>query len=330
MAIRRSRIGRYVLAFLLATWMGGSGCCDPVQTSQTRFTEVLENIATLDRPGQEGLATIWDGNKYVQCRRMPDHAFRCEAAGTRMQPSLRHVLNSERIARLERLGWRLDPNFGNYTQTFSADLARSQIAEKILQVLSESYDADIDRLEVQSDWIRSEPCPPRNGPGQNLAGLINDATSMRGTSIHDCVYTPAPEVEPSTSAEDLITKYQKRLAGEIQRLKVNIDRRVFVVLDTTSGYVQCQPQISPKAIYCEAQSADNWPMLANVLTAERVARLHAVGFADPGRAPNYWKTYPIDTINEVGIARELLSILFEVYAYRGSPELKFRTEKGRG
>jgi hypothetical protein len=37
---------------------------------------------TLLRPGQDGLATVWDGNKYVQCRLMADRTLRCEAAGT--------------------------------------------------------------------------------------------------------------------------------------------------------------------------------------------------------------------------------------------------------
>jgi hypothetical protein len=113
-------------------------------------------------------------------------------------------------------------------------------------------------------------------------------------------------------------------------LRVNIDRRVFVVLDTGGGYVQCGPQSSPRAIYCEAQSAESWPVLARILTPDRVARLHAAGFADPGRAPNYWKIYPADDFTDAAIADELMTILFDVYGYNGSPKLSFKTEKGPG
>jgi hypothetical protein len=137
---------------------------------------------------------------------------------------------------------------------------------------------------------------------------------------------PALSLNPLGSG--LIDVYGTRVTGEIQRLRVNVDRRVFVVLDTDAGYVQCQPHTSPVAIYCEAQSADSWPVLTSVLTSECVARLHAAGFADPGRAPNYWRIYPADQFNDAAIARELLRILYDVYGYNGSPKLAVATEKG--
>jgi hypothetical protein len=315
-----------MLSALLAS--PGAGLAGPPQTSQSRVDAALENITRLDRPGEDGLAAVWDGNKYVQCRRMrDDRVFRCEAAGALMQPSLDHVLAPERIARLAALGWRLDPSFGNYVQVFPENMSASEVASKILQALAEGYDADLANLEVRSDWISSQPCPPRNGPTQNLAGLINDAPAMAATAIHACAYTPPPS--PSIrSAADLVGIYGTRVTGEVQRLRINLDRRVFFVLETGAGYVQCEPQTSPDAIYCEAQSADSWAILASVLTSERVARLHAAGFFDPGRAPNYWRTYPLGEFDDAAIARELLTILYDVYGYRGSPKLKLPTEKG--
>ena len=86
--------------------------------SKPRILTALENIMNLDRPGQDGFATIWDGNKYVQCGRMFDRSLRCEAAGTLMQPSLGNVLTPERVGRLAALGWRLDSRFGNYVRDF--------------------------------------------------------------------------------------------------------------------------------------------------------------------------------------------------------------------
>lgn len=160
-------------------------------------------------------------------------------------------------------------------------MSASEVADKILQVLAERYNADLANLEVESDWIVSQPCPPRNGPSQNLAGTINDAPAMAATAILGCAYMP-PASPFIYSAADLISGYGPRVTGEIQRLRVNADRRVFVVLETDACYVQCQPQTSPSAVYCEAQSADSRPVLASILTSERVAPLHAAGFSDPG------------------------------------------------
>ncbi len=306
----------------------GSGvAAPPAQTSQSRVETALENISTLDRPGQDGFATVWDGNKYVQCRHMRDRALRCEAAGALLQPSLAHVLVREKVARLATLGWHLDPSFGNYVQIFPKEVPPAQVAERILQALAEGYDANVTDLEIRTDWIASQPCPPRNGYTQNLAGMINDAPAMASTAIRGCAYTP-PATPSIRSAADLIVAYGTRATAEIQRLRINSDRDVFVVFETGGGYVQCTPDASPPAIYCEAQSADSWEFLANVLTSERVARLHAAGYTDPGRGPNYWRTYPLTDFDDVAIARELLTILYDVYGYKGSPTLKFKTEKG--
>jgi hypothetical protein len=300
------------------------------QTSQSLIEATLDNITNLNRPGQDGYATIWDGNKYVQCRRLPDRSLRCESAGALMQSSLEHELTPERTARLTALGWRLDPSFGNYVQVFPADAASSLVADKIVRVLREAYDADVADLEVQSTWIRSEPCPPRNGPSQNLAGIVNDAPSMAATAVHACAYKPKADLGPSLpaiSAEELIGFYGAKVTAEIQRLRVNARRDVFAAFQAGIGYVQCRPDILPPTIYCEAQSADSWQALASVLTPERIHRLHELGFADPGRGPNYSKTYATDQFDDTAIARELLTVLHDAYGYSGQPTLKVTTEE---
>jgi hypothetical protein len=218
-------------------------------------------------------------------------------------------------------------------QSFPADAAPGQVADKILQVLAEAYDAAVADLDVESNWVASEICPPRNGPTQNLAGIVDDAPAMAATAVHACSYVPQPGLEagrPADSTAALIALYGLRVTGEIQRLRVNIGRRVYVVFETGIGYIQCEAQTSPAVIYCEAQSADSWPALAAVLTPERLARLHAAGFADPGRAPNYWKTYPVDQFDDAAIAGEVITILHDVFGYDGSWELTVKTEKGGG
>src|SRR6476646_11969104 len=131
-------IAMYATAVIAPILSSGPGFA-----ASLRVEAALDNIATLSRPREDGYATIWDGNKYVQCRRLPDRNLRCEAAGTFMQSSLERVLTPERLARLTALGWRLDPSFGNYVQIFPADAAPGFVAAKILQVLGEAYDADL-------------------------------------------------------------------------------------------------------------------------------------------------------------------------------------------
>jgi len=177
----------------------------------------------------------------------------------RTLPSVPRLRPPPSSSRLAALGWHLDPSFGNYVQSFPASLATKAIAQKILQALKEGYDADLVGLEIQTDWIKSTPCPPRNGPTQNLAGMINDHPDMAATAVCGCAYKPPPDREAHVRTKaELIAIYGPRAAGEIQRLRINIERRIFVVLDTGGGYIQCAPQTAPPAIYCEAQSAESW------------------------------------------------------------------------
>jgi hypothetical protein len=321
MGVLELRLGRTALvAAAIACWAGDPGMGQP---ASSRIDQALQNITALTRPGRIGYATFWDGNKYVQCRRQPDKAMRCEAAGTAMQPSLRSVLSGERLNRMAALGWVLDPSFGNYVRTFSADMPTARVAGHIAQILSEGYAADIAALEIKTSWIADEPCPPRNGPSQNLAGIVNDVPSMRPTAVLGCSYTARSEApQKAASAAELIAIYGATTAAEIQRLRINATERVYVIFNAGIGYVQCAPEHSPVAIYCEAQSAESWAALASILTPERVSLLHKAGFADPGRAPNYWKIYAIDKYTDAAIASEILTILYDVYGYAGATKLK--------
>jgi hypothetical protein len=244
-----------------------------------------------------------------------------------MQSSLRSVLTGDRLSRIATLGWALDPSFGNYVQTFPADRPTSPVAAHILRTLTEVYGADSPNLEIQTTWIADTPCPPRNGPSQNLAGLINDAPSMRKTALRACSYKPDSETpQLASSSAELIALYGTTATAEIQRLRINAGRQVYVSFNAGIGYVQCMPETPASAIYCDAQSAESWPALATILTPERVSRLRSAGYADPGRAPNYWKSYPLDKLTDAAIASELLTILHEVYGYNGANKLKILTE----
>jgi hypothetical protein len=297
------------------------------QAAGAQVEEALRNITALVRPGKVGYATIWDGNKYVQCRHITSGAMRCEAAGTSMQPSLRNVLTGERLNRIASLGWILDPSFGNYAQTFPADMPTARIADQVLRILSEAYEADAAALEIKTAWVANVPCPPRNGPSQNLAGIVNDAPAMKATAVHACSYVADTEtLQKATTAAELITIYGTTVTAEIQRLRINAANRVYAVFDAGIGYVQCMPETPSPAFYCEAQSAESWAALATVLTPDRVSLLRKVGYADPGRAPNYWKSYAFEKYSDAVMANEILTILYDVYGYTGTAKLKIKTE----
>jgi hypothetical protein len=330
---RRKIIAWAVLVWGLLGAYGGALAEPAPSPSKARVEAALQNILALERPGRRGFATVWDGNKYVQCGRQDDGGLRCEAAGALLQSSLARVLTPERVATLDRLGWKLDPSFGNYAHNFPKDFPLSQIADKILEVLAQGYDADLARLDVQTAWVTSDPCPPRNGPSQNPAGMVNDARAMASTAIYDCAYIPGRDAGPGAPAEstaELINFYGARVAAELQRLRVNVERpRLFTVFEAGIGYVQCRPRTAPPALYCEAQSADSWPALGSVLTPARIEQLHAVGYADPGRGPNYWKLYRLDQTDDATVGREVLTVLHDVYGYNGVPDLKIKTEEVR-
>jgi hypothetical protein len=65
-------------------------------------------------------------------------------------------------------------------------------------------------------------------------------------------------------------------------------------------------------------------MFENIKT---IVLISTAGSADPGRAPNYSKTYLIDRVDDQTIAHEVLAILHDVYGYTGLPNLKIITEE---
>lgn len=317
------RLGRIALAAMAIAGLSADIDRAVAQTPVSRIDDALQNITALRRDGQIGYATFWDGNKFIQCRRLTTRDMRCEAAGASMQPSLRNVLSGDRLNRLAALGWTLDPSFGNYVRSFQADMTTAAIAEHIARTLTEAYDANTAGLEINTKWVKDVPCPPRAGYTQNLAGSVNDARSMRNVLVHACSFKPPPvTAQRVASAAELVTQYGPTVGAEIQRLRINSTAKVFTVFNAGIGYIQCAPEASPPALYCEAQSAESWEPLASIITPEREARLRNTGYADPGRSPNYWKVYPLDKYTDAAIAGEILTILYEVYGYAGALQLK--------
>jgi hypothetical protein len=302
------------------------------QPGKERVEAAIAWVKAEERPDRDGVATISDGNKYVQCRGAKGSELRCEAAGALMQVSMSRVLTPERIGWLTAMGWKLDASFGNYVRTFSADAPSAQVAEQVMAALQQGYAINLQTLDVGRQSITRAPCPPRNGHSQSLAGAINERGRSPSAMLHACAYRPSAGVPVrklghGSTAADLIALYGPIVTAEIARLRANRHHRVFAAFDTGLSYVQCQAHSDPDVFYCEAQSADSFPALAALLTPDRIARLHAAGFEDPGRAQNYSKTYRADHIDDASLARELLTLLYDVYGYYGANPLKVLNER---
>jgi hypothetical protein len=183
---------------LLGLLVAGKGSAQPAST-RPKVIEALDNVRNLTRPQQDGYATIWEGDKYVQCHALSDQSLSCEAAGAVMQPSLAGLLSPERKRRLTSLGWRLDQSFGAYTQIFPPAVGLDKVADSILASLSQGYDADLTFLEVQTRWVGHQACPPRRGPGQVLAGIVDDSPMAAPTAVQGCAYKPPATATASAS-----------------------------------------------------------------------------------------------------------------------------------
>jgi hypothetical protein len=191
------KAGRLAALVALGLVVAGKALAAP-PTATPKVIEALDNIRNLTRPQQDGYATTWQGNKFVQCHALSDQSLSCEAAGAMMQPSLEDVLTPERKQRLASLGWRLDPKFGAYVQVFPPTLGLDQVADRILTVLHQAYDADLTHIEVQTRWVGHQACPPRRGPGQIQAGLVDDDPLMSPTAVHGCAFSDS--ANPTTAS----------------------------------------------------------------------------------------------------------------------------------
>jgi hypothetical protein len=341
MRSRRSDSSARLVLFALLVFLSSPGlAANPSRAAfddaRSRMAAALRSMDAADTPAHEALALVWDGNAYIQCHRNLTHEVHCEAAGALMQSSLESVLTPERVDRLNALGWRLDSNFGNYVQDFSEDTKTQEISEVLLTSLREGYGANPADFQFQNSAVSRVACPPRDGPSQNLAGAINDAKEMAPFAVYACAYTPPPptliplESLPrarNTTAE-VIAHYQSNIMLEIERLRAASGHTwVFTVLQTDSGYVQCESTKSIRAIDCEALSAESEPNLVGALTPARVSPLRALGYAPPGLKQNYYREYEAFE-SDAAIANALLTILHDVYGYEGKTKLEVTTEKG--
>lgn len=311
--LRNTAIAGWVmLSTALLVAPGWAATAGAAQSPQDALAAAIAAVRGAQRPGYDQLATVRDGAALIQCRASADQGalLDCEAASGETTP--------DRINRLERRGWLPVSIDGGYTRIFGPRAPDQEVAGQIMAALAEGYAADPTRLKVATSAAPSPPCPARAGPDQTVAGA--------------CAYTPPlhepPVLGPGATTDDIVETYAHEVRTEIARLRASRGRRAFAVFDAKAGYIQCETRPSADGLYCEAQSAESWRALAPVLTPERVALLHAAGYADPGPAPNYSKTYPPGSDDDMATAREILTLLHQVYGYDGLDPIAITTEAG--
>lgn len=141
---------------VLGLIVAGKASAEPL-SAKPKVIEALDHVRNLARPRQDIYATIWEGDKFVQCHAPSDQGLSCETASPTLQPALEGVLTPDRRKRLAALGWRLEPSFGAYSQSFPSSLSLEQIADRILAALNQGYDADLTFVEVETHGSRTRP-----------------------------------------------------------------------------------------------------------------------------------------------------------------------------
>ncbi|HTH99027.1 MAG TPA: hypothetical protein VL574_16540 [Stellaceae bacterium] len=330
---------RLAIFFCLAVLAGCAVQNDPSHLLQRKVAGAVGNTLMTPQPGQDGLVTVADGNEFVQCRQsslLPN--WRCEAAGTTMQPSLASVLTPARVTQLAALGFKPDPAFGNYVLEVAPTTDPDQLAAAIVQALSQGYGADIAAAEVDARRLTTQACPPRRNFGQDQAGAINTDPAMAGVSTAACSAMDALTAEPTDAAgadarptrmptpnkvpKDVVTAYGPTVAKEMARLRRARTARIWITLDGADGHIQCRPDPADRAFACEATAA------AGKSAPQHVGLLHMAGFSDAEGAPNHTRRFPYRQFSDVQMARLLMTLLRDVYGFDGSSFLHAHDELG--
>lgn len=286
---------------------------------------------------RDGVLTVSDNNLYVQC--LNTHVlpgWRCEAAGLEGQPWLEHVLTSDRQKQLIALGFKPDPQFGNFTAILPRTTAPDILAARILEVLA-VYGAKPEDVKTKADWLKSRHCQRRIKVNHDRGGSIltpqwgfpQDAEEGCGlASGADALnYDDPTAIMPQADGIDLEARYIPAMTAELTRIAA--DPEAYAIFEAGPAYVQCMPDDEDRSMYCEAASGDAvGNPVERILTPERKAKLIAAGFEPPGKVMNYRRLYPRAQFDMKTLANALLDVLRDAYGYQGAPPMKVSIEDG--
>ena len=164
-------------AAALAFGIGSAAAADWPKATHDKIEGAVANMLTLDRPESIGLVTL------------TTETSSCNAVARTIAHPLRgRRLVAPAVARADPTGAgsrRSRRSAGRSTQLrqlcrdFPADAPAKRLATEIEMALSEGYAVDPESIEVRTDWVKKEPCPPRVARSLDLAGSITTAASSR-------------------------------------------------------------------------------------------------------------------------------------------------------
>jgi len=325
--------------FCAATLICGVAFADPPPVG---IAEGVKSVLIKEEKTKDGVLTVHDNNLFVQC--LGSHflpAWRCEAAGFEGQPWLHHVLTPERQALLATIGFKPDPQFGNFILMVPKTTDVDTLAALILRVLTDVYAVKPEDIDVKAEWLPFRRCHRRIMAGHDLGGAILTPTfgfkkdggkGCRLESDTDAQnYDDPAAIIPAARGIDVDARYLPAMTNELSRVeRADKALKAYVIFITGPAYVQClRGDGADDGMYCEAVSEDAvGKPIERILTPERKAKLTQAGFAPPGKVMNYSRFYPAGQYDMPRLAKVLLGILKDVYGYQGAPPMKVHTETG--
>jgi hypothetical protein len=116
-----------------------------------------------------------------------------------------------------------------------------------------------------------------------------------------------------------------------QRDKGQPGRSAFCIFEIDDAYVQFLAPPKERFLLCEAASAQSVSSLAGILNSDSERVLRELGFAPPGRSPNYSQQIGIETDDDLAYAARLaFRILRRVYRVQDFSKCDFKLRIPKG
>ncbi|MBB6249630.1 hypothetical protein [Nitrospirillum iridis] len=268
------------------------------------ITKIVQAQLFVDDPeGRGGLVEVHEGYKFVQCRHLPHQTvITCEAAGTRGQPWMRHVLTKERRAALKEMGFAADRRTGNFIRRWDPPPEPKLLMAFMVHALDVGYGSTGQENELRYGWFPAADCPARVASGHPYGGAVvlsglkvknvAEGCRLEGREVEDD--DPLPPSPPTPDdAPGLMSQQYKSIAEAVDWVALGTGPEHHIAIFSWGElYIQCLKAEEP-SMQCEVVSADINPRLKPVLTPAVGRKLKKLGFLEPGYSLNYAQVFPL-------------------------------------
>ncbi|WP_044559512.1 hypothetical protein [Azospirillum sp. B4] len=293
-------VGASLVLVLLCTGMAWAK--EP--TAESIIKTVQTQLYRDDPEGRGGLVEVSDGYKFVQCRHLPRQTvITCEAAGTRGQPWMRHVLTKERRAALKELGFTADRQTGNFIRRWDPPPEPKLLIGFMIQALEVGYGKSGQDPMVRHGWFPAADCPVRVAAGNPYGGAVvplgitvrytAEGCHLEGRDDDGDDDSLPPRPPRPDDATDLLSQQYKTIAEAVDWVAGGTGPEHHIAIFSWGDfYIQCMKAEDP-SMQCEVVSGDIMPRLKPVLNAAAGRRLEKLGFLEPGYSLNYAQNFPL-------------------------------------